>query len=51
VGLKAAASKCPNAFFGKQSVANIMSGAPPEIAVRSFEKLDEARAWLRTVPI
>lgn len=51
VGLKAAASKYPNGFFGRQSVANIMSGAPREIAVRSFEKLDEARAWLQTVQI
>nr|WP_298716240.1 hypothetical protein [uncultured Steroidobacter sp.] len=50
-GLRAAASKCPSGFFGKQSVANIMSGAPREIAVRSFEKLDEARAWLQTVQI
>jgi hypothetical protein len=50
-GLKAAASKCPNGFFGKQSVANIMSRAPQGIQMRSFEKLDEARAWLQSVPI
>ena len=50
-GLKATASKCPNGFFGKQSVANVMSRAPRGIAMRSFENLDEARAWLQTVPI
>lgn len=50
-GLKAVASKCPKEFFGKQSVANVMSRAPREIAMRSFEKLDEARAWLQTVQI
>jgi hypothetical protein len=50
-GLKASASKCPNGFFGRQSVANVMSHAPRGIAMRSFEKLDEARAWLQTVPI
>jgi hypothetical protein len=50
-GLKAAASKCPNGFFGKQSVANVMSRAPSGITLRSFDQLDEARAWLQTVPI
>ena len=50
-GLKVAASKCPNGFFGKQSVANVMSGAPPGIALRSFDTLDEARTWLRTMQI
>jgi hypothetical protein len=50
-GLKAAASKCPNGFFGKQSVANVMSRAPREITMRSFENLDEARTWLQTVSI
>jgi hypothetical protein len=50
-GLKATASNCPKGFFGKQSVANVMSRAPREIAMRSFENLDEARTWLQTVPI
>jgi hypothetical protein len=50
-GLKAAASKSPKGFFGRQSVANVMSRAPREIALRSFEKLDEAKAWLKTVQI
>ncbi len=50
-GLKAVASKCPDGFFGKQSVANVMSGAPAGITLRSFEQLDEAKAWLRTVRI
>lgn len=45
-GLKVAASKSPSAFFGKQSVANVQSGAPAGIELRSFERLDEARAWL-----
>jgi hypothetical protein len=38
-------------FFGKQSVANVMSRAPSGITLRSFDKLDEARAWLQTVAI
>ncbi|WP_157995081.1 hypothetical protein [Peristeroidobacter soli] len=50
-GLKATASKCPNGFFGKQSVANVMSGAPAGVTLRSFEQLEEAKAWLQTVPI
>lgn len=50
-GLQAAASKCPKGFFGKQSVANVISGAPPGIDLRSFDTLDEAKTWLRTVQI
>lgn len=45
-GLKAAASKIPYAFFGKQSVANVQSGAPSGLNLRSFETLTEARSWL-----
>lgn len=45
-GLKAAASKSPYAFFGKQSVANVQSGAPSSVTLRSFETLNDARAWL-----
>lgn len=45
-GLKVAASKCPYAFFGKQSVAKVQSGAPAGITLRSFETLAEAKAWL-----
>lgn len=45
-GLKAAASKSPYAFFGKQSVANVQSGAPPGMALRSFNSLTEAKNWL-----
>jgi hypothetical protein len=50
-GLRAVASKCPKGFFGKQSVANVMSRAPRGIAMCSFEKLDEARSWLQNVQI
>lgn len=50
-GLKAGASKTPHAFFGKQSIANVQSGAPAGIALRSFDSLDEARAWLQSVPV
>ena len=46
-GLEAAASKCPYAFFGKQSVAKVQSGAPSGLKLRSFDTLDEARSWLR----
>ncbi len=45
-GLKLAASKCPSAFFGKQSVAKVQSGAPAGVKLRSFDTLDEAKAWL-----
>jgi hypothetical protein len=45
-GLKAAASKWPYAFFGKQSVVNVQSGAPQGMALRSFGTLAEARNWL-----
>lgn len=45
-GLKASASKCPSAFFGKQSVANVQSGAPAGVVLRSFETLLEAKSWL-----
>jgi len=50
-GLKAVASKSPNGFFGKQSVANVMSRAPRELEMRSFDQLEEARAWLQSVSI
>lgn len=45
-GLKTAASKIPYAFFGKQSVANVISGAPPGMTLRSFDTLVDARSWL-----
>lgn len=47
-GLKAAASKCPFAYFGKQSVANVQLGAPAGMAMRSFDSLAEAKTWLRS---
>jgi hypothetical protein len=45
-GLKVAASKRPYAFFGKRSVANVQSAAPPGVTLRSFDTLTEARSWL-----
>jgi hypothetical protein len=44
--LKVVASKRPYAFFGKQSVANVQSTAPPGVTLRSFDTLTEARCWL-----
>ena len=48
-GLRFAASKKPDTYFGKLSVGQIQSAAPADIECRSFERLDEAREWLETV--
>lgn len=48
-GLKAAASKSPFNYFGKQSVAQVQSGSPAGLALRSFEDLAQARAWLTSI--
>jgi hypothetical protein len=45
-GLRFAASKRPDAHFGKVAVSHIHSSAPAGLQCRSFEKLEEARAWL-----
>jgi hypothetical protein len=50
-GLRFAASKRPDSYFGKLSVSQIQLAAPPDIECRSFEKLHEAREWLETMTI
>jgi hypothetical protein len=45
-GLRFAASKRPDAYFGRLAVSHIQSGAPAGLQCRTFEKLEEAREWL-----
>jgi hypothetical protein len=48
-GLRFAASKKPDSYFGKLAVAHIQSAAPEGLNCRSFERLEEATEWLDTV--
>jgi hypothetical protein len=48
-GLRFAASKRPDAYFGQLGVSHIQSGAPAGLKCRCFERLEEAREWLETV--
>lgn len=48
-GLRFAASRRPDAHFGKLAVNQIQSSAPAGLNCRSFELLEEAREWLETV--
>jgi hypothetical protein len=45
-GLRFAASKLPDAYFGRLAVSHIQSAAPSGLHCRTFEKLEEAREWL-----
>jgi hypothetical protein len=45
-GLRLAASKQPEAYFGRLAVSHIQSAAPAGLQCRTFEKLEEAREWL-----
>jgi hypothetical protein len=45
-GLRFAASKQPDAYFGRVAVSHIQSAAPAGLQCRAFEKLEEAWAWL-----
>jgi hypothetical protein len=47
-GLRFVASKKPDAYFGRLSVAGIQSGAPAGLMMRSFDDLQSARDWLQT---
>ncbi len=49
-GLVAAASKRPDAYFGQLAVEKVQSMARAGVALQSFEKLEDAREWLRQVP-
>ena len=48
-GLRFAASKRPESYFGKLAVTHIQSAAPAGLKCQSFERLEEAREWLDTV--
>jgi len=48
-GLKTAASIKPRAYFGQTSVNRILSFLPAGLAIRSFDNLEEGRAWLANV--
>ena len=49
VGLKAIASKRSSSYFGQLSVQCVQSIAPAGLAFRSFDKMEDGRAWLRSV--
>ena len=48
-GLKATANKQPLSHFGKVSVGNVQAGLPAGLITRSFDTLEDARAWLHGV--
>jgi hypothetical protein len=48
-GLRFAASKRPDAYFGRLGVIHIPSAAPADLKCRCFEGMEEAREWLETV--
>lgn len=45
-GLRIAATKKPDGYFGRNSVEYIQSNLPSGITIRSFERLEDAREWL-----
>ncbi|HTW94299.1 MAG TPA: hypothetical protein VMD30_05880 [Tepidisphaeraceae bacterium] len=49
-GLRATASKAPNSYFARLSVANIQAEAPKSLTIRTFPTLPEARQWLQKFP-
>jgi hypothetical protein len=49
-GLRFAASKRPDAYFGQLAISHIQSAAPAPLMCRCFERLEEAKEWLETVP-
>ena len=48
-GLRFAASKRPDAHFGRLAVSHIQSAAPVGLQCRCFERLEEAKEWLGAV--
>jgi hypothetical protein len=50
-GLRATAAKRPTAYFGRLAVSALHAAMPADVAVRSFNRLDEARRWLETIAI
>jgi hypothetical protein len=49
-GLKVAAAKIPSTFFGRLSIGIIQARLAPEIAVKAFPSIHQARTWLQTFP-
>jgi hypothetical protein len=49
-GLRYAAGNYPEQHFPRSTIASIPPLAPAGIAIRQFETLDEARAWLAAQP-
>lgn len=47
-GLKLAANKSPEAYFGRLAVETIKA-SQSLLAIRSFDHFDEARRWLKNV--
>lgn len=47
-GVKVAASKSPDAYFGRLAVGSIQ-GSQEFLTIRAFEGFEEARRWLRDV--
>jgi hypothetical protein len=47
-GLRFAASKRPQGYYGRTSVNHIQAVISSKLCVRSFDDLAEARAWLRS---
>jgi len=48
-GLKAGASKRPRSYLGKLAVDAVQTGAPASLELRSFDELEDARDWLRSI--
>ena len=47
-GLKAGASKRPCAYLGRLAIDAMRTGAPTGLELRSFDKVEDAREWLRS---
>jgi hypothetical protein len=45
-GLRVAASKSPDGYYGRTSANRIQARISPKITIRSFDDLTDARAWL-----
>jgi hypothetical protein len=50
-GIIAGASKRPLAYFGDLAVKDLRESAPPSITIRAFDHLENAREWLKGIPV
>lgn len=48
-GLKFAASKTPDSYLGKASVRSVQAAFPAQLVSQTFNDVDTARQWLRSV--